>query len=97
LPPEVLDSSKQESKQMPTTKVFRDENSQATRVPSHDPWKLFKKSLRDFSDDYFVDGRNQPEMRNGSKNSDDDWSRLLPVVYCSRIGGAKYLLFQTDV
>ncbi|MDR0668508.1 MAG: antitoxin [Treponema sp.] len=31
--------------------------------PKNDPWDLFKKSLTDFSDDYFTEGRNQPEMQ----------------------------------
>ena len=31
--------------------------------PKNDPWELFKKSLTDFSDDYFIDGRNQPKMQ----------------------------------
>jgi antitoxin VapB len=31
--------------------------------PKNDPWDLFKKSLTDFSDDYFADGRNQPKMQ----------------------------------
>ena len=29
----------------------------------HDPWELFKESLNNFSEDYFIDGRNQPEMQ----------------------------------
>jgi virulence-associated protein VagC len=32
-------------------------------LPQNDPWELFKKSLTDFSDDYFAAGRNQPEMQ----------------------------------
>jgi antitoxin VapB len=32
--------------------------------PKDDPWELFKKSLDEFSDDFFADGRNQPEMQN---------------------------------
>ena len=28
-----------------------------------DPWELFKKSLTEFSDDFFEAGRNQPEMQ----------------------------------
>jgi antitoxin VapB len=31
--------------------------------PKDDPWDLFKKSLEDFSDDYFKAGRNQPDMQ----------------------------------
>ena len=31
--------------------------------PKNDPWKTFKESLNDFSDDYFIDGRNQPKMQ----------------------------------
>jgi antitoxin VapB len=31
--------------------------------PKDDTWGLFKKSLTDFSDDYFIDGRNQPKMQ----------------------------------
>ena len=31
--------------------------------PKNDPWKIFKDSLIDFSDDYFIDGRHQPEMQ----------------------------------
>ena len=31
--------------------------------PKNDPWKIFKESLSDFSDDYFIDGRNQPKMQ----------------------------------
>ena len=32
--------------------------------PKNDPWKVFKESLTDFSDDYFLNGRNQPKMQN---------------------------------
>jgi antitoxin VapB len=35
--------------------------------PKNDPWDLFKKSLTDFSDDYFISGRNQPEMQKRKK------------------------------
>ena len=28
--------------------------------PQDDPWKLFKNSLEEFSDDFFADGRKQP-------------------------------------
>ncbi|GHV26041.1 antitoxin [Spirochaetia bacterium] len=31
--------------------------------PKDDPWELFKKSLTEFSDDFFADGREQPEMQ----------------------------------
>ena len=31
--------------------------------PRNDPWELFKKSLQDFSDDFFSEGRKQPEMQ----------------------------------
>ena len=31
--------------------------------PKDDSWKLFKKSLLEFSDDYFADGRNQPDLQ----------------------------------
>ena len=31
--------------------------------PRDDPWKLFKNSLNEFSDDFFSDDRNQPEMQ----------------------------------
>jgi antitoxin VapB len=31
--------------------------------PRDDPWELFKKSLTEFSDDFFSAGRNQPEMQ----------------------------------
>jgi len=31
--------------------------------PGDDPWKLFRDSLREFSDDFFVDGRKQPAMQ----------------------------------
>ena len=31
--------------------------------PKNDPWKTFKESLTDFSDDYFISGRNQPKMK----------------------------------
>jgi hypothetical protein len=39
---------------MQTTKVFKSGNS---------PWQLFKKSLTEFTDDYFNDGRNQPKIQ----------------------------------
>jgi antitoxin VapB len=29
----------------------------------NDPWEFFKKSLTEFSDDYFIDGRNQPKIQ----------------------------------
>jgi len=32
--------------------------------PKNDPWKLFEKSLNEFSDDYMKDGREQPGMQN---------------------------------
>jgi antitoxin VapB len=31
--------------------------------PRDDPWELFKKSLSEFSEDFFADGRNQPTMQ----------------------------------
>ena len=31
--------------------------------PKNNPWEIFKESLSDFSDDYFVDGRNQPKIQ----------------------------------
>ena len=34
--------------------------------PQNDPWELFKKSLEDFSDDFFAGGRKQPAMQKRS-------------------------------
>ncbi|MDR1979224.1 MAG: type II toxin-antitoxin system VapB family antitoxin [Synergistaceae bacterium] len=31
--------------------------------PVKDTWRIFKESLADFSDDFFADGRNQPDMQ----------------------------------
>ena len=31
--------------------------------PQDDPWKLFKSSLEEFSDDFFAEGRKQPAMQ----------------------------------
>jgi len=31
--------------------------------PKDDPWKAFKESVSGFTDDYFSDGRKQPEMQ----------------------------------
>jgi antitoxin VapB len=31
--------------------------------PKKDPWELFKKSLAEFTDDYFIEGRNQPKIQ----------------------------------
>jgi antitoxin VapB len=31
--------------------------------PENDPWELFKKSLTEFTDDYFSEGRNQPKLQ----------------------------------
>ena len=31
--------------------------------PQDDPWKLFKNSLNEFSDDFLIDGRKQPKMQ----------------------------------
>ncbi len=31
--------------------------------PKNDPWKLFEKSLREFSDDFMKVGREQPGMQ----------------------------------
>ena len=31
--------------------------------PVDDPWKLFKNSLQEFSEDFFAEGRKQPEMQ----------------------------------
>jgi antitoxin VapB len=30
-------------------------------IPKKDPWALFKQSLTEFPEDFFADGRNQPE------------------------------------
>jgi len=32
--------------------------------PKSDPWKAFEESLTEFTDDFFKDGRNQPELKN---------------------------------
>ena len=32
-------------------------------IPKDDPWRLFEKSLKGFSEDFMVDGRSQPEMQ----------------------------------
>jgi len=31
--------------------------------PQNDPWDLFKKSLSEFSDDFFAKGRKQPAIQ----------------------------------
>jgi antitoxin VapB len=31
--------------------------------PKKNPWESFEKSLSEFSDDFLVDGRQQPEMQ----------------------------------
>jgi antitoxin VapB len=31
--------------------------------PKTNPWETFEKSLSEFSDDFMIDGRNQPEMQ----------------------------------
>jgi antitoxin VapB len=31
--------------------------------PKNDPWELFTMSLSNFSDDFMVDGRQQPDMQ----------------------------------
>jgi len=31
--------------------------------PKNDPWEIFKESLADFSDDFFIHGRKQPKMQ----------------------------------
>jgi antitoxin VapB len=31
--------------------------------PQNDPWELFKKGLTEFTEDYFIEGRNQPEVQ----------------------------------
>jgi antitoxin VapB len=31
--------------------------------PKNDPWELFKKSLTEFTSDYFIEGRNQPGVQ----------------------------------
>ena len=31
--------------------------------PRNDPWDLFRKSLYEFSEDFFAEGRNQPAMQ----------------------------------
>ena len=35
--------------------------------PIDDPWKLFKNSLNEFSDDFFADGRKQPKIQGRKK------------------------------
>ena len=32
-------------------------------IPKDDPWSAFEKSFSQFSDDFFAEGRNQPEMQ----------------------------------
>jgi len=32
-------------------------------LPQNDPWELFVKSLEQFSEDFFKDGRRQPAMQ----------------------------------
>jgi antitoxin VapB len=32
-------------------------------TPVNDPWQFFKNSLEEFSDDFFKDGRNQPDAQ----------------------------------
>jgi antitoxin VapB len=32
--------------------------------PKDDPWALFEECLSGFSDDFMIEGRNQPQMRN---------------------------------
>lgn len=31
--------------------------------PKKDPWKMFEKSLNEFTDDFMSEGRNQPEIQ----------------------------------
>jgi len=31
--------------------------------PKNNPWETFENSLKEFSEDFMVDGRNQPEMQ----------------------------------
>jgi len=31
--------------------------------PKKNPWETFEKSLNEFSEDFMIDGRNQPEMQ----------------------------------
>ena len=31
--------------------------------PKNDPWEAFERSLSEFSEDFMVDGRNQPKMQ----------------------------------
>jgi hypothetical protein len=39
------------------------QNFPAVSLPQKDPRMRFKKSLTEFSDDFFADGRNQPPMQ----------------------------------
>ena len=71
---------------MITTKVFKNGNSQAVRIPkqfliedeevqiqkigssiiltsTNDPWKSFRESINEFSEDIFSTGREQPEIQ----------------------------------
>jgi len=32
-------------------------------LPKNNPWELFSRSIPKFSDDFFEDGRNQPNMQ----------------------------------
>ena len=40
-------------------------------IPQNDPWRLFDESLNGFSDDFFADGRRQPEMQKPQAVFDD--------------------------
>jgi len=36
-------------------------------IPKSEPWSVFENSLSQFSDDFFAEGRNQPEMQQREK------------------------------
>jgi virulence-associated protein VagC len=38
-------------------------NNTLVLTPVDDPWQFFKDSLEGFSDDFFKDGRNQPDAQ----------------------------------
>jgi antitoxin VapB len=65
----VFVSGNSQAVRLPKEYQFQDQEVYIQRVgsaviliPSTDPWRSFRESIDEFSDDFMSDGRNQPSM-----------------------------------
>lgn len=66
----VFNSGNNQAKRIPREYQVEDKELYIQKIgntiilfPKTNPWETFEKSLSEFSDDFMIDGRNQPEMQ----------------------------------